>query len=70
MRGLLRRPVLAVVGALTLALLIALGAGAAGAKGPKDRPADRVVMFASDGMRPDLVDKYVKALHHGEHRAA
>src|SRR6187549_19719 len=41
--------------------LVTLGAGAAGAKKGDDRPVDRVVMFASDGMRPDLMEKYAKA---------
>src|SRR5580765_8824143 len=50
------------LGVLTAGVLVLLGAGAAGAKGPKDqRPADKVVMFASDGMRPDLMEKYANA---------
>ena len=61
MRGLSRRLALTALGVVVFGALIAFGAGAAGAKPGKDRPADRVVMFASDGMRPDLVDKYVKA---------
>ena len=62
MRRGLRRASLVVLGVVTFGVIIALGAGAAGAKGPKDqRPADRVVMFASDGMRPDLMEKYAKA---------
>ena len=56
-----RRPALAVLGALAIMSFVALGAGAAGAKGDQDRPAGRVVLFASDGMRPDLMEKYAKA---------
>jgi 2',3'-cyclic-nucleotide 2'-phosphodiesterase (5'-nucleotidase family) len=50
------------VGIAVFALLVltaALGPGTAGAK--KDPPPTRFVMFAGDGMRPDLVEKYVKA---------
>src|SRR4051794_14639701 len=42
------------------AITLALTAGAATAK-RDGRPVDRVVMFASDGMRPDLMAKYAKA---------
>src|SRR3954469_18844180 len=42
-------------------LILLIGDGAAGAKKGDDRPVDRVVMFASDGMRPDLMEKYAKA---------
>jgi hypothetical protein len=43
-----------------LALVMTIGAGAAGAK--KDgRPVERVVLFSSDGMRPDLMEKYSRA---------
>src|SRR3954463_5185398 len=42
------------------AITLALTAGAATAK-RDGRPVDRVVMFASDGMRPDLMEKYSKA---------
>ena len=38
-----------------------IGAGAAGAKKDDGRPVEKVVMFASDGMRPDLMEKYAKA---------
>ena len=50
------------VGIAIFALLVltaALGPGTARAK--KDPPPTRVVMFASDGMRPDLMEKYAKA---------
>jgi 2',3'-cyclic-nucleotide 2'-phosphodiesterase (5'-nucleotidase family) len=60
MKGWLRRLAPMLVGIATLAVVVTLGAGTAGAK--KDgRPVDRVVLFASDGMRPDLVEKYAKA---------
>src|SRR3954447_18641804 len=42
------------------AITLALTAGAATAK-RDGRPVDRAVMFASDGMRPDLLEKYSKA---------
>src|SRR3954471_12152596 len=50
------------VGIAVFALLVltaALGPGTARAK--KEQPPARVVMFASDGMRPDLMEKYAKA---------
>src|ERR1044071_1489983 len=50
----------ALCGATALVVLM-IGAGAAGAKKDDGRPVDRVVMFASDGMRPDLMEKYAKA---------
>jgi 2',3'-cyclic-nucleotide 2'-phosphodiesterase (5'-nucleotidase family)/predicted AlkP superfamily phosphohydrolase/phosphomutase len=43
------------------AVLLVFGAGAAGAKKDDGRPVDKVVMFASDGMRPDLMRKYANA---------
>src|SRR5215208_4008937 len=42
-------------------VVVTIGAGAAGAKRDNGRPVDKVVMFASDGMRPDLMEKYAKA---------
>ena len=60
MRGFSRRVAFIVLGVVTIGVLVAFGAGAAGAKGDKDRPAERVVMFASDGMRPDLMEKYAR----------
>ena len=45
----------------TLALILTIGPGTAGAKKDDGRPVDKVVMFASDGMRPDLMEKYAKA---------
>src|SRR6266536_6690493 len=54
----MRAPVL--LGVAALAFVMTIGAGSAGAK--KDgRPVDRVVLFSSDGMRPDLMEKYAKA---------
>ena len=49
----------ALCGALMLLVLV-IGAGAAGAKKGDFRPVDKVVLFASDGMRPDLMEKYAK----------
>jgi 2',3'-cyclic-nucleotide 2'-phosphodiesterase (5'-nucleotidase family)/predicted AlkP superfamily phosphohydrolase/phosphomutase len=49
----------ALLGALALGVLVI----AAGAAGPEEKddglPVGKVVMFAGDGMRPDLVEKYV-----------
>src|SRR5215213_7831526 len=42
-------------------VVVMIGAGAAGAKKDDGRPVDKVVMFASDGMRPDLMEKYARA---------
>ncbi|HXH97796.1 MAG TPA: alkaline phosphatase family protein, partial [Gaiellaceae bacterium] len=44
---------------MTAGVLITVGPAAAGGK--KDtRPADKVVLFAADGMRPDLMEQYAK----------
>jgi 2',3'-cyclic-nucleotide 2'-phosphodiesterase (5'-nucleotidase family) len=49
------------VGLATVCVMVTLGAGAAGAKKQADvRPVDKVVLFASDGMRPDLMEKYAR----------
>jgi 2',3'-cyclic-nucleotide 2'-phosphodiesterase (5'-nucleotidase family)/predicted AlkP superfamily phosphohydrolase/phosphomutase len=49
------------VGVAALTLVLTLGAGSAVAKKKKEgRPVDRVVMFSSDGMRPDLMARYAK----------
>lgn len=61
MRRLSRRLAPTALGVVVFGVLVALGAGAAGAKPGHDRPADRVVFFASDGMRPDLMEKYAKS---------
>ena len=61
MRRLFRRPAPTVLGLLTLGVLATLTAGAAIAQGSGERPVSRVVMFASDGMRPDLMEKYAAA---------
>src|SRR3954451_3570026 len=61
MSRLSRRLALTALGVVVLSVLVAFGAGAAGAKPGHDRPADRVVLFASDGMRPDLMEKYAKS---------
>jgi hypothetical protein len=52
----------ALFGAAAAAVLLAL-AGAAGAKQATspEWPVNRVVMFSSDGMRPDLMEKYAAA---------
>jgi 2',3'-cyclic-nucleotide 2'-phosphodiesterase (5'-nucleotidase family) len=42
------------------AIVFTMTAGTAVAK-QEGRPVDRVVMFASDGMRPDLMERYAKA---------
>jgi hypothetical protein len=49
MKPLSRRLALTVLGVLTFGVLVTLGAGSAVAKGGHDRPADKVVLFASDG---------------------
>ena len=56
----IRRLVPVLLGLLTLGVLV-IGAGAA-RLGEKDDglPVKKVVMFASDGMRPDLMEKYAK----------
>lgn len=55
-----RRGSVALVILVSLGLLIPGSAGAAPGEGGKGKPtADKVIFFASDGMRPDLVDKYV-----------
>src|SRR6185369_3244137 len=41
------------------AFVLTITAGTASAK-HDGRPVDRVVMFASDGMRPDLMERYAK----------
>src|SRR6266542_5650368 len=54
----MRAPVL--LGVAALVFVMTIGAGSAGAK--KDgRPVERVVLYSSDGMRPDLMEKYAKA---------
>ncbi|HZO95889.1 MAG TPA: 5'-nucleotidase C-terminal domain-containing protein [Gaiellaceae bacterium] len=49
-----------VLGAATLGAVVALGAGSAAATGSAVRPAEKVVLFASDGMRPDLMERYAR----------
>ena len=45
--------------AIVLALVIAIPAGAANNNPPAGTPhADKVILFASDGMRPDLMERY------------
>jgi 2',3'-cyclic-nucleotide 2'-phosphodiesterase (5'-nucleotidase family) len=47
--------------ALAAVVAITIAAGTAGAKDAKWKPVDRTVLFASDGMRPDLMEKYATA---------
>ena len=55
-----RRLVPVVLGLFGLGILV-IGTGAASSSGKDDGlPVKRVVMFASDGMRPDLMEKYAK----------
>src|SRR5262245_38152771 len=55
-----RRLVPVVLGLLALGILV-IGAGAAGPSEKDDGlPVKKVVMFASDGMRPDLMEKFAK----------
>ena len=51
-----------VTGAVVLVATLLLSAGSGSARGTKEAPAkaDRVVYFASDGMRPDLMERYAK----------
>ena len=48
------------VGAFALLVLaaVAVTGGAVAASGAKGPLTEKVILFASDGMRPDLVDKY------------
>lgn len=48
----------AFLGAAAFVLTVAAGSAIAKRDG---RPVDRVVMFSSDGMRPDLMERYAKA---------
>ena len=43
-------------------LVMTIGAGAAGAKKADFRPVDKVVLFSSDGMRPDLKSSCLRRL--------
>src|SRR5947208_2925500 len=47
--------------AAALAIVLTMGAGSAVAKKGHDRPVDKVVLYSSDGMRPDLMERYAKA---------
>ena len=61
MRIRVRRASSAILGAAVLAVILTVGAGSAGAGHSKGWPVDRLVMFASDGMRPDLMERYARA---------
>ena len=64
MSGRIRRALPALVGMTTVVVVATLGAGAASAwRDDEVRPVEKVVLFASDGMRPDLMEKYAKAGH-------
>src|SRR5262245_31506283 len=52
-------PVLALAAGLTAVIAVAAGSSAAKGGPPEKPSADNMILFASDGMRPDLVDKYV-----------
>jgi 2',3'-cyclic-nucleotide 2'-phosphodiesterase (5'-nucleotidase family) len=54
-----KRLVKLVVVSMLLATTVAAPTGSAGAAAPSVPHADQVIFFASDGMRPDLVDRYV-----------
>ena len=60
-----RRLVPAALASLVALVPLVVGLGSAGAKqapSTRDVPkASKVIMFASDGMRPDLVDRYAKS---------
>ncbi len=60
MKHALRRLAPAIVLASSLVLLLTIGSGAANADkpGPVVGSAKKVVLFSSDGMRPDLMEKY------------
>ena len=51
---------LALFSAAALTLVLTLGVGSAVAKKDRLPAADKVVLFASDGMRPDLMQEYAK----------
>jgi 2',3'-cyclic-nucleotide 2'-phosphodiesterase (5'-nucleotidase family)/predicted AlkP superfamily phosphohydrolase/phosphomutase len=55
----LRRLAPPFVGVVALVLVLTVGAGSAVAK-HDGRPVDKVVLFSSDGMRPDLMERYAK----------
>jgi len=52
---------LVMVSAMFVLVAVAVGGGASAASEAQSPLADKVIMFASDGMRPDLVDKYATA---------
>ena len=58
-----RRLPMALLGVVVLATIVVLGPAAAQAEKPASvvGSAKRTVLFASDGMRPDLMQKYAKA---------
>ena len=60
MKRLARPLVVASLSVVTVAVALTLGSAYAGST-KKWEPVSRAVMFASDGMRPDLMEKYAKA---------
>jgi len=52
---------LALISATLVLVAVASGGGASAASEADGPLADKVVLFAADGMRPDLVDKYASA---------
>src|SRR4051794_16090004 len=61
MGGRARKAGLGLASFVVLAVVLAVGAGSATADKAGSWPVDRMVMFASDGMRPDLMEKYAAA---------
>jgi predicted AlkP superfamily pyrophosphatase or phosphodiesterase len=59
----MKRALVPALAGLSLLVVLALGSGGAGAARTATAvgSADRVVLFSSDGMRPDLMDKYSDA---------
>ena len=68
MRGLSRRIAPIAFGVVVFGTLVAFAAGASvtGSALVSERPVDKVVMFASDGMRPDLMEKYAEGRRHAD----
>jgi len=57
----LRRLTPALLGLLALGVIVMVGAGSAVARKSGVQTANKVVLFSSDGMRPDLMEKYAAA---------
>ena len=50
----------AIATALVAPAAVIASTGAAAQPAPDDAPTDKAILFASDGMRPDLVDRYAR----------